>query len=337
MKRLIGTFHVQLSAPLLLKGSGETRCIKSLVDGFDVELRIAPDLGMRSQAKRERLWSEGCLTLELSVARDEAEGPPEPFITPRGGRDWSTQTPYFDERAPQYSRAACKAVNNAISFFKYELHQPLLTPVPENSNFFANPEWSDEEGNEIGGGRSGLVSPGIPGWRGDLMVERLERKHVSKLARAMGAPRAILLHEQILSDAQAAAFEGNIRRAVIELAVACEVFVKDAFLGRDDRAARVYEALEDKARINVRVLDLIDVGGLAAIGTSFRSHDSEAFRDIDYLFRARNRAAHRGKLTYRDDSGVSHEVTFKVLAAWWVSAGHLMAWVREHGMSPQAR
>ena len=112
---------------------------------------------------------------------------------------------------------------------------------------------------------------------------------------------------------------------MLELAVACEVFVKETFLGSNYRASRVYEALEDRGKVNLRVLDLIDIGGAAVTGSSFRTHDPEAFRDIDNLFRARNKSAHRGKVTYRDDSGV-HEVTFRVLVRWWTSAAKLFEW-----------
>jgi hypothetical protein len=233
VERLIATFRVELLSPLLLRGSGDARSVRSRVDGFDVELRIIPNTGMRSKGKKQRLWNESCAELEVVVARDERADPPEPLILPNGGRDYTVVTPYFDERAPAYCAMARKVTNNLISFFKYELRQPLLAPVSEHSNLFINPEWSDQAGNKIHGGRQGFAWPGIAGWRGDLGVRRFENKDVKKLSTALAAPRVVPIHEQILSDAQAATFEGNGRRAVLELAVACEVFIKSTFLGRD--------------------------------------------------------------------------------------------------------
>jgi hypothetical protein len=52
--------------------------------------------------------------------------------------------------------------------------------------------------------------------------------------------------------------------------VACEVFVKSTSLGRDDRTGCVYEVLEDRGRINARVLDRIDIGGAAVVATTFK-------------------------------------------------------------------
>jgi hypothetical protein len=328
VERLIATFRVEPLSPLLLRGSGDAWSVRSRVDGFDVELRITPNTGMRSKGKRERLWTESCAELEVVVARNERADPPEPLILPNGGRDYTVLTPYFDEREPAYRATAYKVTNNLISFFKYELRQPLLAPVSEHSNLFMNPEWADQAGNKIHGGRQRFVWPGIAGWRGDLGVRRFENKDVKKLSAALAAPRVVPIHEQILSDAQAAAFEGNGRRAVLELAVACEVFIKSTFLGRDARVARVYEALEDRGKINARVLDLIDIGGVAVMGTTFKAFDSAAHRDIDHLFRARNQAAHHGKVSYRDDAGLTHDVDFEVLKSWWISVEKLFEWAK---------
>lgn len=327
MKRLVGTFDVPLQSPVFLRGNGETRSLRTTVDEFDVELKIAPNMDTRSKYKGQRLWAEGCLTLEVSVARDEEEAPPEPRMMPGGGRDWTARSPYFDARTPEYRRVAHKVVNNAIVYLKYELHQPFFVPIHENSQCFANPSWSDEEGTPMKGGTQGLIMTRTPGWEGEFGVQKLERKNLAGLARALSATRNPSLHEQILSDAQAAALEGNIRRAVLELAVACEVFVRETFLGSDEIAASVYEALEDKGKMNVRVLDLIEIGGAAVFGSGFRTHDPDAFADIDHMFRARNKSAHRGRVTYRDDSGV-HEVTDTVLRKWWTSADQLFRWAR---------
>jgi hypothetical protein len=264
--------------------------------------------------------------LIVSVSRNETVGPPSVRITANGGRDFTTRVPYFDVRTPDYARIASQVLHYAIEFLRFQLRQPLLRALSESRQHLSNPEWTDERGNKINPGLTTFVVPPVAGIRNDFGVVKLERKHAKLLIKALSKKKQPSLHAEILSDAQAAAFDGNIRRSVLELAIACEVFAKHTFFGSDGKASQVFEALEDRGKANVRLLDLIDIGGAALLGKSFRAVDVSAYTDIDHLFRARNKVAHRGEPLFRDDKGHIHTVDLKLLNRWWRSVEKLFDW-----------
>ena len=235
---------------------------------------------------------------------------------------------YFEERLPAYQRIAVRSLNNAILFVKYRLRQPFLELVDEHHQGVQNPKWTDENGNNVGRGGITVVGQRIPGQWGELGCKALTARHDRAFAAAVEKTLEIDLHDELLADAQAAAFQGNIRRAVLELAVACEVFVKRAFFRPGERSGQVYEALENKRMIDVRVLDLLDVGGTAALGQRFRDYDGAAYKDIDHLFRARNKVAHWGEAYFLDDAGRRHVVDIRLLSKWWGSIEKLIAWAK---------
>lgn len=233
------------------------------------------------------------------------------------------------QREPEYERIATLVLANAISFFRFQLRQPVGSALVALHGDLANPEWADARGARIDSGGHTWVARGVPGAWGELGVKKLERVHDGPLQSALANPRPPSLQAEILSDAQAAAFEGNVRRAVLELAIACEVFAKHTFFGGATGAVQVFESLEDKGKVSVRVLDLIDIGGAALYGKSFRQVDPTAYRDIDHLFRARNKVAHRGEPVFKDDGGHLHTVDRKMLNRWWSSVEKLFDWAAE--------
>jgi hypothetical protein len=324
--RLTATFSTPLKAAIVLRGDGSPRSYSTKNGDFDIILAIAPVEGARSKKKNERLWTYMADELSVSVTRDEATRPPDVLAVPGGGRDLTPRVPYFESRVRAYREAALDVLNNAISFLRYELHQPLLRSIGERSGQLSSPVWTDDEGQEIDPGVRTIVVRAVRGERSELGVVKFEAKHHKPFRAALTKSRPPRLYEEILSDAQAAAFDGNIRRAVLELAIACEVFVKHAFLGGGGNTALVYEALEDKGKVNARVLDLIEIGGTARLGKTFRAVDKDAYTDIDHLFRARNKIAHRGEAAFRDDAGRLHTVDSKLLERWWRSTQRLFAW-----------
>lgn len=208
-------------------------------------------------------------------------------------------------------------------FLRFHLRQPLADALTQIDQHLANPTWKDDAG-KIDPGHWTFVSRGAPGSRNEFGVVKLERKHDGLLRFALANPTQPSLHHEILSDAQAAAFDGNVRRAVLELAIACEVFAKHKFFD-GDISADLFEVLEDKGKIAVRTLDLIDIG-TSMTGKSFRLSERGAYIDIDHLFRARNKVAHRGTVVFRDDRGALHTVDLALLRHWWRSVEKLFSW-----------
>lgn len=324
--RLTATFTVTLAAPIVMRGGSEPRTFETQLDGFDVSVTLVPVEGARSKRAPERLWTRMVQKLSVSVTRDESSSPPEIGATAGGGRDFTSRASYLRVRLIDYSRVARRVLNNVLSFVRFDLHQPLVGGLDEASVELANPVWSDEHRHSIDARAHIFIVRVARGERSEFGVVKFERKHEKAFRAALTKPRSPRLHEEILADAQAAAFEGNFRRSVLELAIACEVFVKHTFLGTVGTAAQVYETLEDKGRLNVRILDLIEIGGTARLGKGFRDVDRDAYTDIDHLFRARNKIAHRGEAVFRDDDGRLHTVDLKIISKWWRSAHRLFEW-----------
>jgi hypothetical protein len=140
------------------------------------------------------------------------------------------------------------------------------------------------------------------------------------------------LYEELLSDAHAALFQGHLRRAILELALSCEIATKRAFFGKESVAASAYEYLEDKGQVRASVPDLLGQVAKHAFGKSFKDTNSNAYKQIDYLFRCRNKIAHRGECKYNDDEGHTHTVDQATANVWLKAAHHLLEWLR--GVEP---
>jgi hypothetical protein len=136
------------------------------------------------------------------------------------------------------------------------------------------------------------------------------------------------IQEEILSDAQAAIASGDLRRAVIELAITCEVAIKSTYFGRSTAAAAAYEYLEDKGRVNASLIDLIGVIAEQAFGHSFKTATPTEYKDIDHLLRCRNKAVHRASLTFRDDANNLHKVDQATVEQWWGSVEAVLEWLK---------
>ena len=217
-----------------------------------------------------------------------------------------------------------------VRFFKYNLRNPLLKEwiiydFLKDEYAFYNPEWLDMNGNLIDGVdfevKSGII--GIEGI-GFLNENFLGIQHYSSvlseeaLQQALNEDVTYQLYEELISDAQTAAFEGNNRRAVLELAIATEVFIKNFFFKSNP---------DDKNKLNVRPIDLIDLDAKSAFGTSFKQYSPSDYKNIDHLFRCRNQIAHQGKLGFRTDNDDWIEATNDTVNDWWKSVRQLIQWL----------
>jgi hypothetical protein len=135
-----------------------------------------------------------------------------------------------------------------------------------------------------------------------------------------------MLSEEILSDAQTALFERNLRRAVLGLAIASELAVERKFLSSDSPTVEAFEYLERTSRVGVRVVDFISDVAREAFGKSFKQDHPKHYVNIDHLFRCRNKVAHEGKLSYRDQqNGITAD--YELVARWWDSVLQLIDWL----------
>jgi hypothetical protein len=118
---------------------------------------------------------------------------------------------------------------------------------------------------------------------------------------------------------------------VLELAICAELMVKRAFFAKSSPAGIAFDYLEDKARVSVRVLELLDAVAEEAFSRSYRREEAARFRSIDELFRCRNKIAHRGELVFREDSGALIQVDGSKVESWWFAVAHLKSWLEFAG------
>ena len=328
MKKLIAEFSIRLPGFLLISGPEEnTYKCQAKIDGFDVELIILPCLdGIKSKKKDDRYYTFSATEMKISVAGDEFTPPPELL---GDSVNYASQYEYFESRLGKYQVAAQKAVNRTILYLRYKLHVPGLHPLLLMSDEgFYNPEWVDEKGINVGKGLEARISDFIPGISDfSPNVKPLTVDELPELENALNNCIKFELHEEILADAHDAIydaiFQGNLRRAVLEMAIAVEIAVKQAYFGRETISGMVINYLEDKGRLNVKIIELIDTISVHAFGSSFRKANKQAYDHIDFLFRCRNKVAHRGEVTL----GHGRALDWSTLITWWQSVVTMFDWL----------
>lgn len=336
MVRLIAKFDIQLPGGSLLVCRPRTDVLqyKITTNGFDVELCLNPEfetwrnlLGHAEKALIEdSYW--GISKIRISVAREE-DVPPPPPQTVDGITSYDERRRYFEERKPAYREVAAKILNHAVFFFKYRLHNPQLSKLGQYGVGFQNPTWFDDKGEEYKlGGKTGV------GYRlpdlASFGVKCLSDSDDTCLQQALQSPVVHELHEELLADAQTAIFEGNLRRGALEMAIACEVAVKQAFFARSTVAGEAYEYLERKRKVTVSVPELISGAAKQAFGESFKDSYPVDYDNICFLFQCRNKIAHRGEPLYRDKKGEPRKADIDTLKQWWASVEVLISWLSEH-------
>lgn len=332
MYRLAAKFDIQLPSALLIqRDESEKICYEIPIENFDVEVSLTPfEKGDKQKHKDEQYYSFGITRVFIKVTGNEEVEPPPVTLTKEGGKDYSHQALYCLERAPKYQKIALTAVNRLIRYFKYELQNPLLYELFLHDKQFSTPEWFDQNGEEIGKYVHIRVES-IPGLMpNSYSAKKLTKKDDERLKKALQEDKTYELYDEILSDAQAAIFQSNLRRVILEMAIACEVAIKQTLFLSSTAAGSVFEYLEDKGRINISVIELIDGVARETFGESFKNHNSTAFKNIDYLFRCRNKVAHRGQTIFRDDSGIKQWVDGKIIKEWWESIELLFKWLKKY-------
>jgi hypothetical protein len=318
MSKLTARFEIPLAQPLFVFSDRRRKfAYKAKIDEFDVDICLTPEAWPTHDLEAGTRF---CIFgISLEVSKELAEEIPDDLIK---------RSDHFQEHSGAYSKTACIVVNRIISFFKYKLHQPLLEEISEYKNFFLAPTWYDENDNKIepGSFRFTVEDPaGLDSTDFGIVSLTVQDKEV--LTRATEKEASVELYEEILADAQSAIFQGNRRRAILEMAMACELAIKQTYFSKSTAADRAYEYIEEK----VRMMDItvyIDVIADYAFGETFsKASSKEDFINIKCLFRGRNKIAHRGELIFRDEKGKIHPIDRATLKRWWVSVERLLAWL----------
>lgn len=332
MKKLIAEFLIKLPGFVLLSDSQyKAYSCNVEIDGFNVKVELVPfEEGARLWTSIERRTITSSIDVKIIVSENKSMSPAK-FNSLGEQNDSSPKIEKVLNRTSEYQAVALKAVNRAIVFFRYKLHTPLLSNIEHFNQDLHNPKWTDEDGtvveNPFPATGFPLPIPGISDYPG-LGIKFLTQGNLPELEAILQNSYIPELHEEILADAQDAIYQRNFRRAVLEMAIAVEVVVKSIYFGADTSSSVAIDYLEDKGRVNLKIIELIDAVAKQVFGGSFKEVDREAFSNIDFLFRCRNKAAHKGKLFYRDDQGKVHEVDEIVLTTWWKSVFKLFEWLK---------
>lgn len=329
MPKLFAHFDIKIPGYLLVYREKDDKfCYETEIDEFNVNLcLIAGDF--RAGKVDDKNWTIPVSRVKLIVSRDESVEPPPVCNTNDGTRDYTAQYPYFKELLPAYQKAVLIVLNRLLLFFKYKLHNPFLHEMSDREQSFHNPKWFTEAGVEVGKQYT-VMSPGIKELvNGSFGINKLTLNEDEELKQALQIQVIPELYEELLSDAQTAIFQGNFRRAVLEMAITCEVAIKQAFFKKYSAAGAAYEYLEDKGRVNISVTELIHGAAKEAFGESFKDVCNTEYKNIDFLFRCRNKIAHRGEVVYKDDTGNVHKVSLETLKEWWKSVEMLFDWLKK--------
>lgn len=335
MPKLVAHFDIEMPGQCLIAWpEGERACFSVGIGSFDITIRLIPDESWGSKGINDTCFTRGVAGAEICVVRMEDEFPPEVVRNENGQMDYTIQSDYFASRSNVYGEVAREAANRMIRFFRYSLNTPLLRELSPGHQSLRNAEWTDEDGKAVGKAGGVFVMNPVHGLHGELDVRKLAPDNSSLLSLFLNEPPDASLTDEILSDAQSAWFEGNLRRAVLELAIACEVIVKRHFFAGDSPAGAAFDYLEDKAKVSVRIPELIDRVCTEAFARSFRDDHPDRYRDVDHLFRCRNKVAHRGELSFRDDGGRKIDVDALTVQSWWNAVVALRTWLRDISSSP---
>lgn len=321
-------FSIEILSPCLLTWpEGGAPSFAVTIEGFNINATLNSANGWSVSETGGTTWTKGLATVEILVSREEREHPPKVIETGDGKRDLTAQGAYLRSLLPEYKATAMQVANSILQFFRYSLSTPQVRQIASWDPGLNNPLWFDANGGELRGGTRTAVLRPVPGLWGELGAQKLTPADLPALQSFVAAPTEPSLALTLLSDAQAAWFEGNLRRSILELAICTEVLVKRRFFEQTTPAGAAFDYLEDKAKVSVRVLDLLDVIAEEAFAQSYRKQSSANYQCIDHLFRCRNKIAHRGELTYKDDSGTMILVDETHVKSWWHAVVHLKSWL----------
>jgi hypothetical protein len=205
-------------------------CFNCTINEFEATIHLVRDSSGSSKDADDEHWTYVIDRALVKVARDEVDDPPPVVSDEKGQRDYTVQTEYFSQRTEAYGVVAREAINRFIRFFKFRLRTPFLQELPPRHHSLRNANWTSFSGKKVGRGPMVFVAKSAPaGLWGQLGVQKLKPEAVESVQAALADPIEPDLHEEILSDSQSALFENKLRRAVLELAIACELIVKRSF------------------------------------------------------------------------------------------------------------
>lgn len=274
------TFTIHLPEPVLVEGEpGEPVSMGVNLDGFDAEvlLTLNPELGrIKKQNRNEEneRWYYAASEVEVTLSRRESA--PD---------DQMQQDHFKTVLLPEYQAAAIEAANRSATFLKYRLWSSLFSAMERFESALADPdEW---QRNNISQRRRFSITP---------MEDRLQEAQQA-YHNGHDSPE---LADLLLVEAQQSILGQRLRRACLELTMACEVAIKQRIA--------LAEQLKD------------------AIDDGFKSRHQAAYIGLNTLFQARDDVAGRSGF-FRFATAQRRDMQREQLKEWGASVTCLKNWV----------
>lgn len=249
--------------------------------------------------------------------------------------DISTDVKRFESEGEEYSKiqqqysvALFHVVNGLLKYFRYRKGNPYLRPL--NGGNIKTWIWVDQHGEELHiHSKGGYLAhfPGLPGSKASLGSSGLKRCDLDDIRAILSTEVKVSVVDELLAQGREAIFDDAFLYAALLLAVAVEVRVKTSFLGTNSAASNAFDFSQEKGRIEISPIEFIDKIAKLTYAESFKDRHSEEFHDIEYLFRCRNKIAHRGRGVYSDKKGVLQALDKKTIYRWWYSVDALLKWL----------
>jgi hypothetical protein len=330
MPDLTATFDVTFLEPLLIRMPGEADYdpqphpleLELQHDRFLVEIQVISGSCARIRLQAEPFWVTTASHARVFVTRNEAEPTPEVRLIPGGGRDCTPRSQYLLERRGAYAAAAQTALDRVFAFFRYELGHPLVAAHGLDKRDFANPLWTGAEGELVWNRVNVFVAAGSAPTRlyGRFGVIAFGRDSINELQHYVEDTPIPSLPRELLAHGRDAIAVADYRRAVLDLATACEVAVKSTL------ALRVPQ---DPGRGRRQGwIELLGEPCRRVFGTSFAEVDPASVTDLDQMRRCRNQIAHQGRAEIRIDGQWVPADLYR-LERWWNAAVKLLLWLED--------
>jgi len=189
----------------------------------------------------------------------------------------------------------------------------------------------DEAVRENEAASSFVLSSFFPFGRNSRRSQRtLQESDIAILTTALENERKeVSSAREFLSDCQTSIVEGNYPRGVLEMAIACEVAIKQAFFFDKTPAGAAFEYLESKQHVEFPVVEFLHGPAQAAFSESFKTKNPKDYQNLEFLFRCRNKIAHRAA-AYYSDGKTNKEIDRETLEQWWITVDKLFAWLDKH-------
>ena len=341
MKKLKATYGIDLIQCVYAKKEEETAFqYKTKLKDYSVEIKLLPKPKGQTITRNTDKEIRFCIsTIKLTVSKESAVDVP-PILTDGISRDVKQRYDFFKELEPHYQRIAHMAFKRLMLFFKYSLGTPLLGQLSDYEKDFLNPMWQDEHGNILDpGGHIYRIGNDFIRYSEKLGVKMLTDQMESDIGKAIEKELPVELYEEVLLDAQSAIFEKNYRRAVLEMAMACELAIKRIYFSKSSAAGLALEFMEDSQRLSprVKITDYLTKIAEYALGEKFEDISSKIdLANIENLFHGRNKVVHSGELSYKaENEKKSREISMLVLQDWWSSVERLLAWLNSKRSAQQ--